>query len=75
MAPASSSGASRLAHECRHLRDRRDGTGLRQLTTNPTDDGLPVFSPDGSKIAFTSDRVDGTGQVFVMNADGTARPS
>jgi Tol biopolymer transport system component len=49
----------------------RDGTGLRQLTSNPAGDGLPAFSPDGRRIVFTSDRVDGTGQVFVMDADGS----
>ncbi|MCK4394724.1 PD40 domain-containing protein, partial [Candidatus Bipolaricaulota bacterium] len=27
-------------------------------------------SPDGSKIAFTSDR-DGNPEIYVMNADGT----
>ncbi len=30
----------------------------------------PAWSPDGSRIAFTSDR-DGDAEVFVMNADGT----
>lgn len=39
------------------------------LTSTPGDDGTPVMSPDGSKIAFESDR-DG-GCLYVMDADGT----
>lgn len=42
----------------------------RQLTTHPETDNAPVWSPDGSKIAFNSDRVGGK-QLFIMNADGT----
>jgi Tol biopolymer transport system component len=51
-----------------------DGSGFRQLTDNaaPNDWG-PSVSPDGTRIAFTSDR--GTGQVsndiWVMNIDGS----
>ena len=33
-----------------------DGTGLHQLTEGHGDDREPRFSPDGSKIAFASDR-------------------
>jgi Tol biopolymer transport system component len=32
--------------------------------------GLPAWSPDGSKIAFKSDR-DGNNEIYVMNADGS----
>ena len=32
----------------------------------------PAWSPDGSKIAFESDR-DGNYEIYVMNADGTAQ--
>ncbi len=31
-----------------------DGTGLKQLTTNTGDDREPTLSPDGQKIAYTS---------------------
>ena len=31
-----------------------DGTGLKQLTNNTKDDREPTFSPDGQKIAYTS---------------------
>jgi Tol biopolymer transport system component len=47
-----------------------DGTGVQQLTDTPTDSFSPVWSPDGSKIAFTSNR-DGKYQIYVMNADGS----
>jgi Tol biopolymer transport system component len=50
-----------------------DGTDLAQLTTDAGFDGYPAWSPDGTKIVFTSSRSDDTGQVFVMNADGSGQ--
>ncbi|MBT8397525.1 MAG: PD40 domain-containing protein, partial [Gemmatimonadetes bacterium] len=41
-----------------------------RLTSHPARDFLPAWSPDGSKIAFTTDR-DGNEEVYVMNADGS----
>ena len=50
-----------------------DGSGQTRLTTTmPIDASLPAWSPDGSKIAFTSFR-DGEGEIYVMNADGSAQ--
>ncbi|HPZ08288.1 MAG TPA: SH3 domain-containing protein [Candidatus Eremiobacteraeota bacterium] len=42
------------------------------LTNHPSDDYNPVISPDGSKIAFLSDRKDGTScpDIFIMKAGG-----
>ena len=45
-----------------------DGTGLTRLTVNRVEDTSPAFSPDGSTIAFTSDR-DGARDIFVMDAN------
>ncbi len=48
----------------------RIADGLQiQLTTTPGDDGTPVLSPDGSRIAFQSDREGGC--LYVMDADGS----
>ena len=48
-----------------------DGANVRQLTSNDRFDGVPTWSPDGSYIAFQSDR-DGEGQeIYMMRADGT----
>jgi TolB protein len=47
-----------------------DGSGLRQATHNRAHDIEPRWSPDGSKIAFTSQR-DGNAEIYVMNADGS----
>ncbi|MCH7903231.1 MAG: PD40 domain-containing protein [Armatimonadetes bacterium] len=44
----------------------------KRLTNNKAYDGSPVFSRDGSKIAFVSNR-DGSNEIYVMNADGTAQ--
>ena len=41
-----------------------------RLTFNDAFDASPVWSPDGRRIAFTSDR-DGRSEVYVMNADGS----
>src|SRR5215216_4525288 len=48
-----------------------DGTGITRLTTEPSADGLAVWSPDGKKVAFISDRHDPLYDIYVMNADGT----
>ena len=49
-----------------------DGSGLKQLTNNPANDGLPTWSPDGQHIAFASDR-GGDWAIWVMQPDGTSQ--
>lgn len=48
----------------------RDGSNLRRLTTDDAVDYEAAWSPDGSRIAFTSFR-NGMRNVWVMNADGS----
>ena len=33
-----------------------DGTGLEQITTHAEFDGFPMFSPDGRKLVWASNR-------------------
>lgn len=46
-----------------------NGSGRRQLTTDPAQDGLPAWSPDGRAIAFASNR-GGTWAVMAINPAG-----
>ena len=47
-----------------------DGTGLEQVTFSQAFDGFPMFSPDGTKLVFASNRSDKTGtetNVFIAD--------
>ena len=47
-----------------------DGTGLEQVTFNDTFDGFPMFSPDGTKVVFASNRLathEGDTNVFIAD--------
>ena len=46
-----------------------EGGEARQLTSNPAYDYSPVWSPDGRKLAFASDRY-GNFDIFVISVDG-----
>jgi Tol biopolymer transport system component len=56
-----------------------DGTGLKQLTFNTVHDSTPVFSPDGTKIAYESagtqtSNPEGDADIYLMNAvDGSGQ--
>lgn len=45
--------------------------GTRRLTSDLMDDGDPVYSPDGRQIAFWRRFSNGSGDVFVMDSDGS----
>lgn len=47
-----------------------DGSHLMRLTKHPASDQQAMWSPDGSKIAFVSDR-DGVPEIYVMDPDGS----
>jgi TolB protein len=47
-----------------------DGSDVSILTSHNADDSEPVWSPDGERIAFISERI-GHDEIYVMNDDGT----
>lgn len=47
------------------------GSSLTQLTTAPSNEIQPAFSPYGTQIAFVSDKA-GNNDIYIMNVDGTA---
>jgi Tol biopolymer transport system component len=49
-----------------------DGSNIRNLTQSRGDDREPAWSPDGMKIAFTSNR-DGNWEIYIMNSDGSGQ--
>jgi len=51
----------------------RPGGDLRPLVVGPADDSSPMFSPDGTKLAFmrSDDARPGEGGLMVADADGT----
>ena len=48
-----------------------DGSDQTNLTNDPEFDYFPEWSPDGKRIAFTSDRDGIVPEIYVMDADGS----
>ena len=46
-----------------------DGSDPRRLTTSPAEENRPIFSPDGTKLAFAADYGDNL-DVYVIDVDG-----
>jgi Tol biopolymer transport system component len=52
-----------------------DGTGLERVTTDPTFDSFPMFSPDGKQIVFASNRGGkAAGETNLFLADWVEKP-
>jgi Tol biopolymer transport system component len=49
-----------------------DGTRQTRLTDTPGEEAVPVWSPDGSRIAYTGD-AGGYLAIFLMNPDGSGK--
>ena len=46
-----------------------DGSSQVNLTGHPGEESRPTWSPDGTKIAFPSDRDDGKAEIYIMDLD------
>jgi Tol biopolymer transport system component len=49
---------------------RVDGSGLRKLTDDVAKDRFPIWSPDGSQVAFYSNR-SGRYEIWTVDRDGS----
>jgi TolB protein len=47
-----------------------DGSNEMNLTNNAANDRIPIFSPDGQKIIFCTNR-DDNDEIYMMNLDGS----
>jgi Tol biopolymer transport system component len=66
---AASGGSLRFANYDIYVMNA-NGSDRVRLTTDPANDAQPVWSPDGTWIAFVSDR-DGDKNIYAMRADGS----
>ncbi|HMV24006.1 MAG TPA: hypothetical protein PKA71_06760 [Saprospiraceae bacterium] len=57
----SSNHASKKGYDFQIYMINEDGTGLEQITTESVFNSFPMFSPDGKKLVFSSNRNNGGG--------------
>ncbi len=50
---------------------KSDGGSRGNLTHDPSNNTQAAWSPDGTKVAFVSDRKGGLNHIYIMNADGS----
>ena len=48
-----------------------DGSQQKNISQNPRSDYSPAWSPDGTTIAFASDRDGDPNEIYLMDADGS----
>ncbi len=51
-----------------------DGSNVRRLTNHPAFDNYPVFSPDGTAVAFQSNRENENIAIYLQNLNAAAPP-
>jgi Tol biopolymer transport system component len=49
-----------------------DGSGLTRLTNTASNNGSPTWSPDGTRIGFSSE-IDGNMEIYTINIDGSGQ--
>ncbi len=69
-APAAFAFSMELNEQADIFTGDTDGNLTAQLTNDPGDDTCPVYSPDGSSLAFCSNR-NGKDQLFIMDSNGS----
>lgn len=52
-----------------------DGSNVRRITDHPAFDNYPVFSPDGTQIAYASNRKDERTQIYLQNLNNDIPPA
>ena len=50
---------------------KADGSGERRLTRDPGEEGVPVWSPDGTWLLFSAFRDGNDYELYLMNEDGS----